>query len=132
MRLRAILEMRRLDPNGDEQPGTTHVFGNEIGQRVGSIKTAWKATCRRAGIADRHFHDLRREAGSRWLDHGVPLHTVRDWLGHTSVAQTSTYLASTVKTSHDAMRRYEELRDLREATETNDDDRGSAAPAVVH
>lgn len=26
-----------------------------------------------------HFHDLRREAGSRWLDGGVPLHTIRDW-----------------------------------------------------
>lgn len=29
---------------------------------------------------DLHFHDLRREAGSRWLEGGVPLHTIRDWL----------------------------------------------------
>ena len=42
---------------------------------------------------DLHFHDLRREAGSRWLEGGVPLHTIRDWLGHTSIAQTSTYLS---------------------------------------
>ncbi len=41
---------------------------------------------------DLNFHDLRREAGSRWLEGGVPLHTVRDWLGHTSVAQTSVVL----------------------------------------
>lgn len=61
-----------------------------------SIKTAWRATCRRAGVEDLHFHDLRPEAGSRWLDGGVPLHVVRDWLGHTSVAQTSTYRATTV------------------------------------
>lgn len=107
-RVCAILEMRRHDPNGDEHPATAHVFGNAIGQRVGSVKSSWRTACRKAGIEDLHFHDLRREAGSRWLDHGVPLHTVRDWLGHTSVAQTSTYLATTAKTSHDAMRRFKE------------------------
>ena len=48
---------------------------------------------------DLNFHDLRREAGSRWLEGGVPLHTVRDWLGHTSVAQTSVYLAGTLEGS---------------------------------
>ena len=45
--------------------------------------------------------DLRREAGSRWLEGGVPLHTIRDWLGHTSIAQTSTYLAGTMQTQRD-------------------------------
>ena len=66
----------------------------------------------RADLAtiDLRFHDLRREAGSRWLEGGVPLHTIRDWLGHTSIAQTSTYLAGTMKTQHDAMRQYEERR----------------------
>src|SRR5438067_1940461 len=39
------------------------------------------------------FHDRRREAGSRWWEGGVPLHPVRAWLGHTSIAQTSTSLA---------------------------------------
>ena len=53
-----------------------------------------------------HFHDLRREAGSRWLEAGIPLHVVRDWLGHENIAQTSTYLAGTVKGREDAMRMY--------------------------
>ena len=57
-----------------------------------------------------HFHDLRREAGSRWLEGGVPLHVVRDWLGHTSIAQTSTYLAGTIQTQHDAMAAFEARR----------------------
>ena len=47
------------------------------------------------GAIDLHFHDLRREAGSRWLEGGVPLHTVKDWLGHTNISQTSTYLNAT-------------------------------------
>ena len=57
---------------------------------------------------DLNLHDLRREAGSRWLEGGVPLHVVRDWLGHTSIAQTSTYLAGTLQGQHEAMKRYEE------------------------
>ena len=40
----------------------------------------------------------------------MPLHTILDWLGHTKIAQTSTYLAGTVKTQHDAMRQFEERR----------------------
>src|SRR5438046_221792 len=73
----------------------------------------WKPTSKRRSLdtvsraefarIDLHFHDLRREAGSRWLEGGVPLHTVRDWLGHTSIV----YLASSVETPHEAMRRFD-------------------------
>jgi len=41
-----------------------------------SIKTAWRLTCKGAKFDDLHFHDLRREAGSRWMDAGVPLATI--------------------------------------------------------
>jgi integrase len=109
-RLKAILEMRRNDPAGDPHGPQAYVFGNEIGQRRGSIKAAWRLACCRAGIIDLRFHDLRREAGSRWLEGGVPLQIVRDWLGHANISQTSTYLDSTVKGQHEAMRRYEEAR----------------------
>ena len=102
--------MRRLDPAGKQHPSTAYVFGNEIGQRVTTIKTAWRLACRRAGIEGLHFHDLRREAGSRWLEGGVGLHVVRDWLGHTTIEQTSTYLSSTLRVQHDAMARFEERR----------------------
>jgi len=59
-RLKAILDMRRKDPAGNDLPGDGYVFGNAIGQRTHSIKTAWRLACRRAGIHDLHFHDLRR------------------------------------------------------------------------
>ena len=114
-RLKAILEMRRdtlraaLELKPDETlPGALHVFGNEIGQRVGAIKTAWRLACERAAIQDLHFHDLRREAGSRWMDAGVPLATIQRWLGHANIAQTSTYLAASAAGEHEAMRRFEE------------------------
>lgn len=131
-RLKSILEMRRFGPDGEPLAADRYVFGNEIGQRVENIKRAWHTAvlkahgCEpkytntanltpesRAELAriDLHFHDLRREAGSRWLEGGVPLHTIRDWLGHTSIAQTSTYLAGTVKTQHDAMEEFERRRE---------------------
>ena len=74
---------------------------------AGSLSAASRAAL---ATSDLHFRDLRREAGSRWLEGGVPLHAIRDWLGYTSIAQTSTYLAGTMKTKHDAMRQFEERR----------------------
>jgi integrase len=107
MRLRAILEMRRTDPIGHAMLPSAYVFGNAVGQRIGSIDKAFAAACLRAGSSDLHFHDLRREAGSRWLEGGVPLQVVRDWLGHANVSQTSTYLAMTSASGYEAMRRFE-------------------------
>lgn len=54
------------------------------------------------------FHDLRRTAGSRWLDAGVALHRIQRWLGHANISQTSTYLAANATDDDDAMRRFEE------------------------
>ena len=130
-RLKGILELRRFDPVGAPVPMSGFVFGNEIGEPVKDPKRAWNAVVLKShgntphytrtgnltresrddlAAIDLHFHDLRREAGSRWLEGGVPLHTVRDWLGHTSIAQTSTYLAGTMRTQHDAMKQFEARR----------------------
>ncbi|MCX6544424.1 MAG: tyrosine-type recombinase/integrase [Acidobacteria bacterium] len=136
-RLKAIVEMRALDPNGQPFASDLFVFGNAVGEQVGSIKRAWMTALLKANGVDAeyndkanlspksraafaeinlHFHDLRREAGSRWLEGGVPLHTVRDWLGHTSIAQTSTYLSGTQQTQHGAMTAFEaRLADLEAA-----------------
>lgn len=46
--LRAVLEMRRTDPKGEALPPDAFVFGNPVGERIGSVKTAWRNTCRRA------------------------------------------------------------------------------------
>lgn len=128
-RLKAVLEMRRFDPKGEPHPPQGYVFGTEIGTRLLGFGRAWDTALlkahghkpaltktnnltpeSRAALAaiNLHFHDLRREAGSRWMDGGVPLATIQRWLGHTNIAQTSTYLAGTQTSEHDAMRRYEE------------------------
>jgi integrase len=86
--------MRQTYPAGHPHPAEVYIFGTEIGTRIGSVTIAWRRACKRAGISGLHFH-VRREAGSRWLEGGVPLHTVRDWLGHSSIEQTSTYVKNT-------------------------------------
>ena len=127
-RLQAVIEMRRLDPAGHVMPMDSFVFGDEIGEPVKSITRTWATavlkshdktpTWMRGHLTpasraeyraiDLHLHDLRREAGSRWLEGGVPLHKIRDWLGHANIAQTSTYLAGTETGDDDAMRRFEQ------------------------
>ena len=91
----AVLEMRRHTPDGVEHAADGYVFSKEVGERVGRVATAWRAACRRAEIADLHFHDLRREFASRLLESGASDHEVRDWLGHANITTTSRYLATT-------------------------------------
>jgi integrase len=151
-RLKGILEMRRFDPAGEVLPIGAFVFGTEIGERVTAFKRAWNtallkshgfepayveganlSAASRAALKtiDLHFHDLRREAGSRWLEGGVPLHTVRDWLGHTDISQTSTYLAGTRADDHSVMARFEERQAALQhlATEAKTEGRKRPRPA---
>jgi integrase len=87
--------MRRTDPTGQPSPPDAYVFGNGVGERLTSIKTAWRNTCRRAGTEDLHFHDLRREFACRLLESSADLHDVRDFLGHAHITTTSRYVRST-------------------------------------
>ena len=93
--LRAVLELRRHAPDGKDHPSAAHVFGNEVGEPVKSIRTAWELTCERAEIRDLHFHDLRREFASRLLESHADLHDVQMFLGHAAITTTSRYLQST-------------------------------------
>ena len=91
-RLHAVLEMARHDPAGQVFGPEAYVFGSAVGERTKSVKAAWKTACRKAGVRDLHFHDLRHEAGSRFLEAGWPLHEVQYMLGHSDIKTTSTYL----------------------------------------
>lgn len=107
-RLRAELEMRRLDIDGQEFAPEAFVFGNEVGERAVSVRTAWEATCARAGIAGLHFHDLRREFACRLLESNAALHDVQLFLGHAAISTTSRYTRSTPLRLERALARLEE------------------------
>jgi hypothetical protein len=93
-RLRPVLEMVRTSPlTGEDHKPAAFVFGNAAGEAVGSPKKAWEVCVLKAhgikpawdkakkrlapevrqqlAVIDLHFHDLRREAGSRWLEGGA-------------------------------------------------------------
>lgn len=136
-RIAAVLEMRkslqattRELAEGEELPATLHPFGNQLGEEVKDIKTAWRLTCQRAKIDGLHFHDLRREAGSRLLETpGVSVTDVRDFLGHSSVTMTNTYLATTTLRLRDALRKRDEART--NLAQTDQDVSAAAEAATV-
>lgn len=140
-RLKALLEMRRLNPRGKEHKATAYVFGTDTGERIKSVNTAWRAACRRASITGLNFQDLRREAGSRLLESGFfPLAAVRDWLDHSNISVTSRYLQAQSGALHKAMRQFDEARNPQKPasdSETSvttvpatDDDKASPAETV--
>ena len=74
----------------------SHVFGNEVGERVKCVQKAWTKTCKRAGIEGLQLRDLRREFASQLQEApGVSPHEVATWLGHANITTTSRYLSTT-------------------------------------
>ena len=68
-----------------------HVFVNGKGAPYGDIKKAFNTAVRDAEIDDFTFHDLRHTFASHMVMAGVDLATVKELLGHKSLAMTLRY-----------------------------------------
>jgi integrase len=61
-----------------------------LGVSKGQLHAAWTAARKETGISAR-FHDLRHTCASWLVQAGVPLLTVRDFLGHSTIKMTEQY-----------------------------------------
>lgn len=64
---------------------------NGVVFRVNDIKKSFGTACRKAGLKDFRFHDLRHTFASHLVMEGVDLATVSHLLGHSSIQMTMRY-----------------------------------------
>lgn len=69
-------------------------FNSKTGKPHLDMKTGFKGACRRAGISNLRFHDLRHTFASRLVEKGVDIETVKELLGHHSITVTQRYTHS--------------------------------------
>jgi len=68
-----------------------YVFGNGNGGHIGNIKHSFTSACRKAGITDFRFHDLRHTYASHLAMRGVHIRALQELLGHKTLIMTQRY-----------------------------------------
>jgi integrase len=105
--LRDIIERRRearlVESNG-ETIFSQYVFHLD-GRPVGDFRKAWRTACKKAGVEDRLFHDLRRTAAKNMLMAGVPQAVAMRITGHRTDSMFRRYAIVDESQKRDALTR---------------------------
>jgi integrase len=83
-----------------------YVFASQkTGRAVTDCKHAFTSACRKAGIEDLHFHDLRHTAATRMAETGAEPSTIKDILGHSDLRMTDRYTHAVESRKREALER---------------------------
>lgn len=83
-----------------------YVFCNRTtGERYRSVKKAFHTACKRAGITDFRFHDLRHTFGSWSVQGGMDLYRLSRILGHATTQMSARYAHLATADLHEAVRK---------------------------
>ena len=94
-----------------EQKSEFVFFNAETEKHIKDVKTGFKAACRRAGIKDLRFHDLRHTAASWMVEDGIDLVTISKILGHSTITMTMRYCHSSQENMKRAVEKLAEKHD---------------------
>jgi integrase len=70
---------------------TEFVFCDDGGRRFGQVTRSFQSACKRAGIANFRFHDLRHTFASYYVMRGGSLKALQKILGHKKIEMTMRY-----------------------------------------
>jgi integrase len=100
--IRELLERSR--------PRSPYLFCKTDGAHIGNPKKAFIGACRRAGIQDFRFHDLRHTFASWWVQGGGDLYRLSRILGHTTLQMSARYGHLRTDDLHDELERVAQKR----------------------
>src|SRR5438034_4112571 len=73
------------------RPSTDLVFSSSSGGHIVDVRTGFQNACKRAGLTDLHFHDLRHTFASQFVMARGDLYILKEVLGHKSINMTQRY-----------------------------------------
>ena len=71
---------------------SSYVFPGKDGKPRTTVRTAFKAACKRAGITNLRPHDLRHSFGTWLVNQGADIKTIQELMGHRNLKSTERYL----------------------------------------
>ena len=89
--------------NSIERKGDYVFSGGEAGKPYADIFYPFKAACKKVGIKDLRFHDLRHTAATLMVTGGIDLVTVSKILGHADIKMTMRYAHPTPENKRNAV-----------------------------